>query len=167
MVDIKRIILFICLLILLCSCSNYEEIIINQDPVIEVEEEIIIEIKGAVRIPGLYTTYKGVLLYEIIQQAGGALSNADMSNINLVKSFNTNSSIEIPYLSGNSTQQTLVNINTASLSELMTLKGIGSSKANKIIEYREKQNFTSIEEIMNVSGIGEEIFLGIKDNITV
>ncbi|MBR4351217.1 MAG: helix-hairpin-helix domain-containing protein [Bacilli bacterium] len=59
-----------------------------------------------------------------------------------------------------------VNINTATKEELMTLIGIGESKADKIIEYRKSNIFNSIEDIKNVSGIGESIYTKIKDNIT-
>ena len=59
-----------------------------------------------------------------------------------------------------------VNINTATKEELMTLTGIGESKADKIIEYRKSNIFNSIEDIKNISGIGESIFTKIKDNIT-
>ena len=164
---IKKIICFLSLLLMLCSCTNKEEIIIQQEHVSVEQEEIIIEIKGAVKIPGLYTSYKGVLLFEIINQAGGTLNNADMSRINLVQIYNNNASIEIPFTTSNTTQKNIVNINTATINELMTLKGIGKTKAEKIIVYRNTHSFTSIEEIMNVSGIGEDIFTGIKDNITV
>jgi competence protein ComEA len=61
----------------------------------------------------------------------------------------------------------LININTASLSELMTLSGIGEAKAKNIISYREKTLFKSIEDILNVEGIGESIYVNIKKNITV
>lgn len=61
----------------------------------------------------------------------------------------------------------LININTASLSELMTLSGIGEAKAKNIISYREKNLFKSIEDILNVEGIGESIYVNIKKNITV
>ncbi len=60
-----------------------------------------------------------------------------------------------------------VNINTATKEELMTLKGIGESKALDIIKYREKKKFTNIEELKEVSGIGEALFAKIKENITV
>lgn len=61
-----------------------------------------------------------------------------------------------------------VNINSATLEELKTLKGIGDSKANSIIEYRENSgSFKNIEDIKNVDGIGEKVFEKIKDSLTV
>ena len=64
-------------------------------------------------------------------------------------------------------KNTKININEASISELETLSGIGKSKAEAIIEYRSKTKFKTINDIMNVDGIGENIFASIKDNITV
>ena len=64
------------------------------------------------------------------------------------------------------TKTSIININTASLEELSTLKGIGSKKAQKIIEYRTKTPFKTKEQIMEVSGIGESLYNKIKDNIT-
>ena len=61
----------------------------------------------------------------------------------------------------------LVSINTGTLEELMTLSGVGESKAKAIIEYRNKKKFETIEEIKEVSGIGDALFEKIKDNITV
>ena len=61
----------------------------------------------------------------------------------------------------------IININTATKEELMTLTGIGESKAEAIISYREKTAFTKIEDIKNVSGIGDSIYEDIKNNITV
>lgn len=63
--------------------------------------------------------------------------------------------------------ETLININTATKEELMTLSGIGETKALAIISYREKTPFTSIEDIKNVSGIGDSTYNEIKDYITV
>ena len=61
----------------------------------------------------------------------------------------------------------IININTATLEELLTLSGIGESKAKSIIEYRTKTPFNKIEDIMNVTGIGEALYNKIKENITV
>lgn len=66
-----------------------------------------------------------------------------------------------------SSEKKLVSINDATLEELMTLSGIGESKAKAIIEYRSKKKFNTIEEIKEVSGIGDSLFEKIKDNITV
>lgn len=66
-----------------------------------------------------------------------------------------------------STSVSMVNINTATKEELMTLTGIGESKAKAIMSYREKTPFTKIEDIKNVSGIGDSIYEDIKNNITV
>ena len=69
--------------------------------------------------------------------------------------------------SSNDDKNKLVSLNSASKEELMTLSGIGESKALAIIEYRNKKNFETIEEIKEVSGIGDALFEKIKDNITV
>ena len=84
----------------------------------------------------------------------------------IITSDETSESIETP----NKTESTneLVNINTASKNELTSLNGIGDVKANAIIDYRNANgNFTSIEDILNVSGIGDALFAKIKDYITV
>ena len=68
----------------------------------------------------------------------------------------------------NQTVQGKISINTATLQELMTLPGIGESKAKDILSYREKNGpFQKIEDIMNISGIGESLFVKIKEDITV
>lgn len=79
------------------------------------------------------------------------------------------SCIENENITDNTTNKdvTLININTASKETLMTLSGIGESKALAIIEYRKETPFKNKEDIMNVSGIGESAYKKIKDNITV
>lgn len=157
---------------------------------------ISIYICGEVRNPGIYEAPKGVLLNEIIEDAGGLTAEASVNNINLVYPVECNMSIYIPseeeiskgftggdvirqdgvYVwgetggsssgTGSSVSQ-LVNINTATVEELMTLPGIGEVTARSIVDYRKETPFTSIEDIKNVSGIGDSKFNRIKDYICV
>ena len=140
------------------------------------KEEIVIEIKGAVRYPGVYVfDHYPVLVYEVIDMAGGLTSIANIDNINLAGIVEANQSIVI---SSNSTLKSYIvemgessskiNINTANKEQLMTIPGIGEAKANNIIKYRKTNGFFSkIEDIKNVDGIGESVFESIKVYITV
>ena len=150
------------------------------------EEEIIVHITGAVNNPGIVKTKEGARIADIIELAGGELESADTSEINLAYKVQDGEKIYIPtkgenkenliYITteaGNnpiskSDDNKKVNINTASQEELDTLQGIGPSTATKIIEYREKNGkFKTIEEIKNVTGIGDSKFEAIKENISV
>lgn len=150
------------------------------------EEEIIVHITGAVNNPGIVRTKEGARIADIIELAGGELESADTSEINLAYKVQDGEKIYIPtkgenkenliYITteaGNnpiskSEDNKKVNINTASQEELDTLQGIGPSTATKIIEYREKNGkFKTIEEIKNVTGIGDSKFEAIKENISV
>ena len=156
---------------------------------------ISVYICGEVNIPGIYEAPKGVLLNDIIEDAGGLTPEASVSNINLVYQIPCNMSVYIPsreeitrgftggdiirqdgvYVwgntSGNSADQggtaLMVNINTASSEELKNLPGIGDVTAQAIIDYRKTTPFKAIEDIKNVSGIGDSKFNRIKDYICV
>ncbi len=91
-------------------------------------------------------------------------SGNDKSKSNNDKSDSSSSSSKN---SNGDDSKKLVSINTGTLEELMTLSGVGESKAKAIIEYRNKKKFETIEEIKEVSGIGDALFEKIKDNITV
>jgi competence protein ComEA len=156
---------------------------------------ISIYICGEVRNPGIYEAPKGVMLNEIIEDAGGLTERASVNNINLVYQIESNMSIYIPseeeiskgfsggdvirqdgvYVwggssggsdSGSTVIQT-VNINTATLDELKSLPGIGEVTAQAIIDYRKNTPFQSIEDIKNVTGIGDSKYNRIKDYICV
>ena len=105
--------------------------------------------------------YKQKLLpsKEIIKQVEEKIICPDNSN-DACEKTNTSSKKEEVKVDGK------ININTATKDELMTLTGIGESKADKIIEYRNSNKFNTIDDIKNISGIGESIFNKIKDNIT-
>ena len=148
--------------------------------------EIIIHIDGEVVSPGIVTLNDGSRISDAISAAGGLTENADLTNVNLAYVLHDGQKIHIPNISDEKNLQTVIqdagnnvivsdsiaqpriNINKASQSELESLPGIGSSIAMKIIEYRESNGkFKSIEEIMNVNGIGESKYNIIKDYISI
>ena len=99
--------------------------------------------------------------------------DADLERLNLAKVLTDEEKIVVPKKvileeTKEEGENSIININTADVEKLSTLTGIGKSTAEKIIKYREENGyFNSIEDIMKVSGIGEELFSKIKDNITV
>lgn len=156
----------------------------------EVEDEFVtVDIKGAVVNPGVYRVTKNSIVNDVIVLAGGLLEEADTSNINLSKVVSSEMMITIytkdevanqkkaeaiveekndDDSSLNEELTTLVNLNTADVEELMLLPGIGESKANLIIQYRENCGpFTSKEELMYIKGIGEAIYAKLESYITV
>ncbi len=176
---------------------NIQDTIISEDIVSEVPEEyIFVDVKGSVKKPNVYKLQKGSRTIDAINASGGLAKNANTRFINLSKLLNDGDAIviysndeikkaqkqntiyvETPCVceeikndacyQDNNTNNGKVNINIASKEELMTLSGIGESKANAIIEYRTNNgNFNTIEDIMKVSGISETIFNKIKENIT-
>lgn len=168
---------------------------------IATSEEFYVDIKGAVKKPGVYLVKKGSIINDVIKLAGGLKSNAYTQNINLSQAthdemviyiftkaeikktttpiqLDTTCKTEVIEVNNcittttkvtqdNNENSTLININTATLEQLTTLSGVGESKAKAIISYREETPFTSIEDLKNVSGIGDSLYATIKDNITV
>lgn len=133
---------------------------------------IYVDIKGAVKNPGVYKVSENFRVFHVVELAGGVLDNSDTKSVNLAAKLTDELIIYIPYYNESSltsdTNNTLVNINTASLEELMTLTGIGEVIANNIIKYRtEVSIFKNIEDLKNCSGIGDAIFEKIKNFITV
>lgn len=143
----------------------------------EEKNKIYVYILGAVHEPGIKEAKDGMRLYEIVNLSGGLADDADVSKINLASIIKDEQKIIIPYLSISGDEKNkiifeenegLININTATSEKLQELTGIGSSTAKKIIAYREENGeFNSIEDIKNVSGIGESKFEAIKSDITV
>lgn len=146
------------------------------------DKPLVVHITGAVPRPGVYALPEGARVQDIISAAGGFLAEADKASINLARVLEDGEMLEIPYTEGFSpiiptpfqdiivpgSDSDLININTASSFELETLPGIGPTTAGKIITYREENGpFLSIEDIINVSGIGPGTYERIKDLITV
>ncbi len=131
---------------------------------------------GAVTNPGVYQLPQGSRAEQAVQLAGGATENADLRSINLAAQLADGAKIDIPIVGEtfeNDQRSTgidgvVINLNTASLDELMTLPGIGQERAEWIIKYREEHNgFKSIEEIQEVSGIGPSTFEKLRNLISV
>ena len=161
---------------------------VTQPPIQETFEieKLVVHVCGAVENPGIYTLPAGSRLYEAVAMAGGFSKEADTSYHNLARSIEDGERIYIlsvaetkeltteqqvageAGVSISSQTNALVNLNTATIEQLMTLPGIGEARAKEILAYRAKiGRFTDIEELMNVSGIGESRFENVKDKITV
>lgn len=148
-------------------------------PVTEAPTEpvmIYVHICGEVNSPGVYELPEGSRVFEAVEAAGGFTDEAAQVSLNLAQVISDAEQIVI--LSQEEAEEKarldreqaagIVNLNTASKEQLMTLTGIGESRAEDIIRYRnESGGFQNIEEIMNVPGIKESAYLKIKDSITV
>lgn len=144
---------------------------------------VYIHICGAVKKPGVYTFEEEPHIVDVVKKAGGFTKKADQTSVNLAERVTDGTQLVISVKgkhkgtkeepnsrseSSDSGKSDKVNINTASEQELMTLSGIGESKASEIVSYRKTNGaFHQIEEIMNISGIKEGVFSKIKDYITV
>lgn len=139
------------------------------------QKTIVVEIKGDVVYPGVYYfNQEEVIIQDVINRAGGLLITANVSSLNLAERVSNNSCIIIDRTSGNSYviengyHTSKININTASLEQLMSISGIGETIAKNIINYRKNEgSFTKLEDIKKVSGIGDSLYEKIKDSITV
>ena len=143
------------------------------------EENLVVDVKGAIKSPGVYEMKLGDRVIDVIEQAGGLHENADSNNINFAMKLVDEMVLYIPIVGEELTPEPTVggvqnqgdgkvNLNKASEAELQTLTGVGPAKATAIIEYRDQNGgFKKVEEIMEISGIGEKTFEKFKDQITV
>lgn len=141
----------------------------------------VVDVKGAVTNPGIYEVAKNMRVQNAIDLAGGLLQNAETRHINFAQHVTDQmllyipvvgeEIVDIPYTQPNSPVEegtSKININTATDLELQALPGIGEKKALQIINYRtENGSFSTIEELMEVSGIGQKTFDTLKESITV
>lgn len=133
-----------------------------------------VQVSGAVNSPGVYELSGEPRIFHAILMAGGLREDADVSSLNQAEKISDGQKIviktrdEVAMEAVTSADDGKVNINTADAKTLMTLPGIGESKANSIIKYREsKGSFNSIEDIKNISGIKDGVYNKIADSIKV
>lgn len=149
------------------------------------EGKIAVYISGEVKNPGVYYIEEESRVVDLIEMCGGFTDQADLSELNLAEKLSDAEKIDVPKLINEQTDTVLeddgiedleksenegsglININTASKEELKELKGIGDTLADNIIEYRKQIEFETIEDILNVNGIGESKFEAIREYICV
>ena len=163
------------------SFSNTSSEPINKDETTEEKhnEKIFVDVKGAVKHPGVFETTKDKRVKDLIEEAGGLLDDADTSILNLSQKVKDQMVIYVlkhgekpkQTTDGGSTGSSsgdVININTASKEQLMKISGVGKTKAEAIIAHREKNgDFKKKEDITKVRGIGKSTFEKIKDKIEV
>ena len=139
---------------------------------------IFVDIKGAVKKPGVYQMKAGDRVKDAIDAAGGLTAEADSQKVNLAQRVEDQMVIVVPKVgeeaetipagvtSKETSKEGKVNINTATVEELKTLKGVGEKKAEAIIEYRKKNgSFKTKEDLMKVRGIGKKLFESFEERI--
>ena len=142
------------------------------------ETVIFVDIKGAVKNPGVYQMKVGDRVKDALDAAGGLTAEADSQKVNLAKRLEDQMVIVVPKVgeeaeeisagvtSKEEAKEGKVNINTATVEELKTLKGVGDKKAEAIIEYRKKNgSFKTKEDLMKVRGIGKKLFESFEERI--
>ena len=175
------------------SHNNSEELLPVEGNLKQNDKEptVVVYVSGAVHKPGVYEVRPNLRAEDVLKVAGGVTEEADLSKVNLAKKCKDGTQINVPSLrkakvkggasgskstsqySGVSRSGTdeakspKININTATQAELETLPGVGSATALKIMDYRSAHSFSSIEEIMKVSGIGTAKFAKMKDHLEV
>ncbi len=142
--------------------------------------QIYVHVGGAVHRPGLYEVPDGSRVFDAVQVAGGATDSADLDSLNLASKVKDGDKILVPArvepgadpppgaASAGRAAGGLINLNSATLEQLDSLPGVGPSTAQKIIDYRTQHGgFRSVDELMEVPGIGPAKFAELKDKVTV
>ena len=154
----------------------------------EESEFLTVDVKGAVKNPGIYQLKKTSRINDAIQKAGGLTTDADSKSINLAQKLTDEAVIYVATMGENVTNaasnngQTLttdtdgtaaqkgnkVNLNKANLSDLQSISGIGQKRAQDILDYREANGkFNSVDDLKNISGVGAKTLEKLKEYVTV
>ncbi|SER78274.1 helix-hairpin-helix domain-containing protein [Streptococcus gallolyticus] len=147
-------------------------------------QKVFVDIKGAVKNEGVYELSNGSRVTDVVKLAGGFTEDADKKSVNLAEKVTDESMIYVARVGENVAPATTnsqangsaqqeessdkINLNTATLAELQTISGIGAKRAQDIIDYRDANGgFSSVDDLKNVSGIGEKTLEKLKSEVTV
>ena len=151
----------------------------NQKEEVVEQDLITVDVKGAVKTPGIYDLPVGSRINDAVQKAGGLTDNADSKSINLAQKISDEALVYVPTKEEVANQESYsnatgnkeskkVNLNKASLEELKQVKGLGAKRAQDIIDHRESNGkFKSVDELKKVSGIGAKTIEKLKEYVTV
>lgn len=150
-----------------------------------IKKIVAIDIKGAVKIPGVYELKAEDRINEALKAAGGPLSNADLRQVNLAKQLTDQQMIYIPFqgetpVASSSTEPSAsnnddgsdssvkINLNTATKEQLCQITGIGDKKADLILQYRQEHGqFKSVDELKEINGFGDKTVNKLKDHLSI
>ncbi|MFQ6729087.1 helix-hairpin-helix domain-containing protein [Streptococcus pneumoniae] len=147
-----------------------------------VEQDLItVDVKGAVKAPGIYDLPVGSRVNDAVQKAGGLTEQADSKSLNLAQKVSDEALVYVPTkgeeaasqqtasgTASSTSKEKKINLNKASLEELKQVKGLGGKRAQDIIDHRESNGkFKSVDELKKVSGIGAKTIEKLKDYVTV
>ena len=161
--------------------SSAEKEVTKEEKDESVEQDLItVDVKGAVKSPGIYDLPVGSRVNDAVQKAGGLTEQADSKSLNLAQKVSDEALVYVPTKWEEASQQSgsgatsstskekKVNLNKASLEELKQVKGLGGKRAQDIIDHRETNGkFKSVDELKKVSGIGAKTIEKLKDYVTV
>ena len=151
----------------------------NQKEEVVEQDMITVDVKGAVKSPGIYDLPVGSRINDAVQKAGGLTENADSKSINLAQKISDETLVYVPTREEATSQETpssasnskgnkKVNLNKASLEELKQVKGLGSKRAQDIIDHRDSNGkFKSVDDLKKISGFGAKTIEKLKDYVTV
>ena len=145
------------------------------------QDLITVDVKGAVKSPGIYDLPVGSRVNDAVQKAGGLTEQADSKSLNLAQKVSDEALVYVPTkgeetasqqtasgTASSTSKEKKVNLNKASLEELKQVKGLGGKRAQDIIDHRESNGkFKSVDELKKVSGIGAKTIEKLKDYVTV